>query len=144
MRYSLVDPEAPRQRKVQYFELEGNRGIWKDGWKAVANHVESPSFDDDIWELYDTDHDFSESNDLASRYPDKLEELKALWWHEAGKYNVLPMIESHFRTINGFDFNHLFKAPPSTDVKHYTFYPQLMPSHLAPHFGNNPFDYSAY
>ena len=45
----------------------GNRGIWADGWKAVADHVISPSFDEDKWELYHTDEDFMALLDLEAR-----------------------------------------------------------------------------
>ncbi len=144
MRYTFDDADAPRQRKVQYFEMFGNRGIWHDGWKAVANHVDSPSFEEDIWELYNTDKDFSESNDLAAQFPDKVEELKDLWWHEAGTYGVLPMFESHFRTINGFNFNHLAKFAPSEYKTHYTYYPEMTPHFTAPRLGNKSFTISAF
>ena len=144
MRYSFDAPDVPGQRKVQYFEMLGNRGIWQDGWKAVANHVDSPTYDDDVWELYNTDEDFSESNDIAADYPDKLEELKALWWHEAGKYEVLPLIESHFRNIDGFNFNQMLKFSPSTDKTHYVYYPQMSPNTLKPKLGNKSYTITAH
>ena len=84
MRYSFDDAHAQRRRHVQYYEMLGNRGIWRDGWKAVANHVDTLDFDQDKWELYNTDKDFSESHDLAEQHPEKLKELINLWWHEAG------------------------------------------------------------
>ena len=144
MRYTFDAPSAPRQRRTQYFEMFGNRGIWSDGWKAVSNHVDSPSFEEDTWELYNTDEDFSESGDVAAAYPEKLEELKALWWHEAGRYGVLPMFESHFRTINGFNFNHLAKFPPSEYKTFYTFYPQMTPHFTPPRLGNKSFTITAF
>ena len=144
MRYSFDKPDAPRQRTVQYFEMHGNRGIFKDGWKAVSNHVDSPSFDEDVWELYNTDNDFSEAVDLASVNPEKLRELKELWWREADKYGVLPLIESHFRDINGFNFNRMFKFPPSRGVTHYTFYPQMTPNYLTPKLGNKSYRITAH
>jgi len=49
------------------------------------------SFDDDTWELYNVDQDFSEANDLAAKNPEKLRELQDLFWAEAAKYNVLPL-----------------------------------------------------
>jgi len=48
------------------------------------------------WELYNTDKDYSENNDLAGKMPDKLKELQALFLTEAAKYNVLPLDNSGF------------------------------------------------
>ncbi len=144
MRYSFESADAPRQRKQQYFEMHGNRGIWCDGWKAVTDHVDSPSFEQDVWELYHTDEDFSESRDLAAEYPEKLEELKTLWWHEAGKYGVLPLIESHHRNINGFNFNQMWFHSPHEETKHYRFFPQMSPSYAKPMFGNKSFFITAH
>ena len=44
-----------------------------------------------MWELYHVAEDFSEVNDLAGTHPDKLAELKELWWHEAERFQVLPL-----------------------------------------------------
>ena len=139
MTYSFDDKNAPRQRHVQYYAMEGNRGIWCDGWKAVANHVVSPSFDEDQWELYHTDEDFSETLDLADKYPEKLKELIELWWREAGEYGVLPLTESHFRTRDGFKFNSMFKFAPSEHKSHYIYYPEMDINAPIPHLTNKSF-----
>ena len=89
--YTFDDPFAKTRKSVQYFELMGNRGIWADGWKAVARHVTGTDYDDDRWELYDLANDFSESEDLAERHPEKLQALIALWWSEAEQHQVLPL-----------------------------------------------------
>jgi len=65
---TFASAEAKTERTVQYFEMLGHRGIWQDGWKAVTRHVAGQSWDDDQWELYHLDEDFSESNDEAERY----------------------------------------------------------------------------
>ncbi len=85
------DARAPNPRETQYFELHGHRALWHDGWKAVTFHQSDASFDDDLWELYHVAKDFSESKDLAGQYPQKLAELKDLWWREARAYGVLPL-----------------------------------------------------
>jgi hypothetical protein len=139
MMYTFENPAAPRQRQVQYYEMLGNRGIWADGWKAVADHVLYDSFEEDKWELYHTDEDFSEAHDLADACPDKLNELKELWWHEAGKYGVLPMLESYYKEKNGFDFNKSLKFAPSEYRKRYVFYPQMSPNSLSPRLANKSF-----
>jgi arylsulfatase A-like enzyme len=144
MVYTFDNPSAPRQRHVQYYEMLGNRGIWSDGWKAVADHVISDSFEEDKWELYHTDEDFSEAYDLADTYPEKLNELKDLWWHEAGKYGVLPMLESYYKEKNGFDFNKSLKFAPSEYRSRYMFYPQMSPNSLSPRLANKSFVMSVY
>jgi arylsulfatase len=84
--------KSERTRKaVQYFEMWGHRGIWADGWKAVAYHPSRKAWDDDRWELYHLDEDFSECRDLAAAQPGKLREMISLWWAEAGRYGVLPL-----------------------------------------------------
>ncbi len=144
MAYTFDDPDAPRQRLVQYYEMLGNRGIWADGWKAVADHVISDSFEEDKWELYHTDEDFSESEDLAEKYPEKLDELKQIWWHEAGKFGVLPMLESYYKKKGGFDFNKMLKFAPAEYRSRYVFQPQMSPNSLAPRLANKSFVITAY
>ncbi len=88
---------APGRKTTQYFELIGNRGLYHDGWMASAFHKEpwntagTKPFDEDSWELYDLSRDFTQANDLAAQFPDKLEEMKALFEDEAEKYNVFPL-----------------------------------------------------
>jgi arylsulfatase A-like enzyme len=97
--YSFDDPEAEDRHTTQYFEMFGNRGIYHNGWTAVTKHrtpwligaIELPAFDDDNWELYNTDEDWSQANDLSKEYPDRLHELQRLWLIEAVKYQVLPL-----------------------------------------------------
>lgn len=94
IRTTFHDPAAPDPRDAQYFELWGSRSIWHKGWKAVAIHTPGTSFDSDRWELYHVTEDFSESVDLAAKNPQKLEELKKLWWSEAEKNGALPLLEA--------------------------------------------------
>ena len=91
---------AAEEHQTQYFEMFGSRGIYHNGWKAVAFHPIAPlyddqnpndSFDNDVWELYDVRNDRSEVHDVASEHPERLEELKKLWWHEAENNDVLPL-----------------------------------------------------
>jgi arylsulfatase A-like enzyme len=100
MMYSFDDPKAKGTRPIQYFEMFGNRALYKDGWIATARHGRLPwqtmgastgDFDHDTWELYDLANDFSEANDVSAKYPDKLKELQNDFWTEAKKYNVLPL-----------------------------------------------------
>lgn len=89
---TFTNPQAPT-RTTQFYVMRGNRAIYHDGWKAIAIHKNGTDFEDDKWELYHVKKDFSEAIDLSSQYPEKLEELKALWWSEAEKYGALPLLE---------------------------------------------------
>ena len=94
MRYSFDDGKAATQKKRQYYTMLGTRGIWEDGWKASAVHAPlsgAGHFDKDRWELFHVDEDRSESTDLASKFPEKLEALIKVWFEEAEKNKVLPL-----------------------------------------------------
>ena len=98
MMYTFKDSAAAEQRHIQYFEMFGNRALYKDGWIAVCRHGRLPwenagsyDFDKDTWELYDISHDYSEANNVAAQNPDKLKELQADFMVEAKKYQVLPL-----------------------------------------------------
>jgi hypothetical protein len=56
--------------------------------------------DDDVWELYDTNKDWSQANDLAKQMPEKLRELQRLWLIEATRYNVLPIDDRVIEKMN--------------------------------------------
>jgi arylsulfatase A-like enzyme len=100
MMYSFDDPKATGTRHIQYFEMFGNRALYKDGWIATARHGRLPwvtaggstgDFDSDKWELYNLAEDFSEASDVSAKYPEKLKELQNDFWIEAKKYDVLPL-----------------------------------------------------
>lgn len=99
--YSFNKADAPSARTEQYYEQLGNRAMYKDGWKAVTIHgnrmpwVTAGTFDfsKDVWELYNLNEDFSETNNLAEKYPEKLEELKQLWDEQAWQNNVYPLYD---------------------------------------------------
>jgi arylsulfatase A-like enzyme len=97
--FSFDDAKAPSKRRTQYFELGCNRGLYHDGWMASApsfapwNPVRDENWNPDqqVWELYKLDSDFSQAIDLAKDHPERLRELQDLWWVEASKYSVLPL-----------------------------------------------------
>jgi arylsulfatase len=93
-RYSFDDADADTKKETAFFTMLGSRAIWHKGWKAVSVHPTIAGwshFAEDRWELYDTTKDVTESNDLAAKYPEKVEELVSLWFYEAGRYNGLPL-----------------------------------------------------
>lgn len=93
MAYALLDGAGsePTRKRTQYFEMFGHRALWHDGWKAVCYHETGTSYDTETWELYNSDVDASESNDLAAEHPDRLRDLVERWWSEAGRNGVLPL-----------------------------------------------------
>jgi arylsulfatase len=114
---TLSDATARSEKQTQYFEMLGNRGIWHEGWKAVAYHRPGTSFEDDQWELYHLERDFSEAHDLAGRHPDRLQALQQLWWAEAESHRVLPLDD---RILERFLVD---KPKPITDRRHFVYYP---------------------
>ena len=85
--------DAPEVHTEQYYEVLGNRAIYKDGWKAVVNHLShTPDFSQDRWELYHVATDYSEAHDVAAKFPEKLAELRAEFLAEAGKNGVFPLL----------------------------------------------------
>ena len=91
---SLGDPEVAG-RGAQFYSMLGQRAMYRDGWLACSAHPPVPSnwshFDQDRWELYHLVEDRSQSRDRASEHPDLLQDLIALWWHEAGRLDGLPL-----------------------------------------------------
>ncbi|MEX1314857.1 MAG: arylsulfatase [Desulfotignum sp.] len=106
MLYTFDDAEAKEQHTIQYFEMFGNRGIYHEGWFARTIH-RAPwemkprrGLTEDIWELYDTNSDFSLVNDLSKKYPKKLAEMQSLFLEEAEKNYVLPIDDRTIERVN--------------------------------------------
>jgi arylsulfatase A-like enzyme len=105
---SLTKGDAPEHRTQQYFETIGNRAMYKDGWWLAVKTERIPwvltpeaiaPYAPGVWdpdadpaELYFLPDDFTQAHDLASQHPEKVEELKALFWEEAERYKVLPLL----------------------------------------------------
>ncbi len=103
MAYSFNDPTAPGQKQIQYFENNGSRGIYFDGWYACtfgpltpwktgkSEDLEAWDSREDVWELYDLTTDFTQQNDLAAEQPEILEMMKQLFLQEAEDNKVFPI-----------------------------------------------------
>jgi arylsulfatase A-like enzyme len=129
--YTFGDASAQSRHTQQYFEIFGNRAIYKDGWIACARLDRVPwktgpdtiakllpgkwDPEQDRWELYNIDTDFSEAHDVAAHHPDKLRELRELFWQDAEKYHVTPLLASMAPFFG-------LGSPPPTQTK-FTFYP---------------------
>ena len=152
------DAKAPRRHHTQYFEMMGHRAIYHDGWRAVCP-VPGPSFaearmgfgemviteeklrelDAKGWELYHVDEDFSETRNLAAEHRDKLVEMIALWYLEAGKYDVMP--------VDSRGTARLVEERPqlTRDRSLYVYYPgtSVVSNKIAPRVLNRPHSISA-
>jgi arylsulfatase A-like enzyme len=99
--FDQANANAPSKRDTQYFEMLGNRAIYHNGWIAATTPPTLPwkmgsgTLPEVVngyhWELYNIAEDYSEYNDLATKQPEKLKELQALFLTEAAKYNVFPL-----------------------------------------------------
>ena len=121
-RAALDDPSADTGKETQFYTMLGTRGIWHKGWFANTVHAATPAgwshFDKDRWELYHIENDRSQCHDLAADNPDKLEELKKLWFSEAGKYNGLPLAD-----LNILETIMRFRPYLTGERKNFTYYP---------------------
>ena len=124
MKYSF-EADGPTRKKRQYYAMLGTRGIWEEGWKAVALHAPLTGqghFDKDEWELYNVDEDRSETVNLAEKHPEKLKALIDAWFEEAEANNVLPLDDRSAAELLGLE-------RPSTEPprERYVYYPGTAP-----------------
>jgi arylsulfatase len=129
--FALDDADAPERHTVQYFEMFGSRAMYKDGWwaasrpdripwdvspKTLAQFGPEADWDPDRdvgWELYHLPDDFSQARDVAAEHPEKVAELQELWWQEAERNRVLPLMGG-MSVIYGI-------LPPLPTVTRFTF-----------------------
>jgi arylsulfatase A-like enzyme len=81
-------------RETQFYSMLGMRALYSRGWLATTLHPPISGwshFEHDVWELYDMRTDRSQMHDVAAEHPDLLEELKGLWFYNAGIYKGLPL-----------------------------------------------------
>jgi arylsulfatase A-like enzyme len=137
----LHDAAAPATNTLQYFEMGGSRALVSGEWKAVCKHIPGGDFDTEPWELYHLATDWSECSDLAQAEPDKLAELKALWWQEAERHGVLPLDD---RTIELFGARFRPNSP-HPESRRYVYRPPMspLPGQASAAIGGRSFDLTA-
>jgi arylsulfatase len=104
MVYTFEDAKAPERKKTQYFENNGSRGIYHEGWYACTfgpfipwdtpgstARLKDWSANTDVWELYDLARDFSQADDLSGKEPQRLAKMKKLFLAEAKANKALPI-----------------------------------------------------
>ena len=99
--FDAANAKAPSQHKIQYFEMMGQWALYNEGWLLSTKVNRAPweafgaanpdPLNNQVLELYDLNTDFSQSNNVADKYPEKIEEMKKLFIEEAKKYQVFPM-----------------------------------------------------
>ena len=106
MLYAAYDADAPDRHTTQYFEMFGNRAIYDRGWLARVVHrapwenLPYHTLQEDVWDLYNTEEDFSLTNNLAGKYPQKLKEMQDLFEREAIANNVYPLDDRAYERFN--------------------------------------------
>jgi arylsulfatase A-like enzyme len=146
--YSLDDAAAPERHTQQYFEILGNRGMYKDGWWLSTMMPRTPwkvdpetlkQFAPGVWhpendpvELYYLPDDYSQANNLAEQHPEKVEELQALWWEEARRYNVPPLLGG----LTGF-FGMRPPLPTETQFTYYGDVQNVAPGTIPPIYNHS-------
>ncbi len=151
--FSFDDAAAAERHTEQYFEILGNRAMYKDGWwlstmmpripwkvdpetlKRFAPGVWDP--DSDPVELYYLPDDFPQARNVADQHPEKVNELQELFWRAAEKNHVLPLLGG----LTGF----FGMAPPMPKQSQFTFYGdvQNVASGTIPHIFNHSYTISA-
>lgn len=100
--YTFADPKALGQKRVQYFDNNGSRGIYQDGWYActfgpltpwltVSPGLATWDSNKDDWELYNLNTDFSQAEDLAAKEPERLTAMQALFLEQAEANKAFPI-----------------------------------------------------
>jgi arylsulfatase len=141
--YTFDQASQPTHHSSQYFELVGNRAMFKDGWMASTTPLRLPWItavgvaeanpDDFKWELYNVNEDFSQAHNLADKNPDKLKELQDAFDVEAKKYNVYPL-DSSFAPR----FDPTIRPSLTRGRNEFVYYPGMIriPEGSAPDFKN--------
>ncbi len=141
---TFPNASAPTLKETQFYSMLGTRAIWHKGWKAATAVPAAPEswgdFHQQRWELFDTGSDPSECHDLSAEHPDRLQELIALWWAEAGRLQALPLESRSAIEILGADRPQLSR--PRT---RYTYYPggAEVPESVAPNIRNRNYTIAA-
>jgi arylsulfatase A-like enzyme len=99
--FDAKNAKEPSRHKTQYFEMMGQWALYHEGW-LLSTKVDRAPWDafstanpdplnNQVLQLYDLDKDFSQSQDLADKYPGKVKEMKKMFIEEAKKYQVFPL-----------------------------------------------------
>jgi arylsulfatase A-like enzyme len=139
---SFSDSDAPG-RETQFYGMLGMRAIYRDGWLANTLHPPISAwahYEKDNWELYNLKEDRSQRHDVAKENPERLEQLKGLWYFCAGKYNGLPLDDRTPIEILGTP-----RPQPTAPRKRFVYYPDSaeVPESVCPNIRRRSFTVAA-
>ena len=99
--FDAENAKQPSRHTIQYFEMMGQWALYKDGWMLSTKVNRAPweafgpanpnPLNNQVLQLYDLNADFSQTNDVAAKNPEKVKELKEAFIAEAKKYQVFPL-----------------------------------------------------
>jgi arylsulfatase len=130
---TFANPGSPSRHTRQYFEVSGSRAQYDDGWMASTTPLVAPweathrasvdIIDGYPWELYNLGKDFSQADNLAAKYPDKLKQLQKEFYEDAARYQVLPLDNSGAARMNG---DLVGRPNPLRGKQELTYYPGMI------------------
>ena len=121
---SITDPNAA-EKETQFYAMLGQRAIYHQGWLACTLHPPLGGwghFDHDVWELYNLQEDRGQMHNLAAEHPERVDQLKTLWFYLANRYNGLPLDD---RTAMEIAVEP--RPQPGQPRNRYVYYPDCAP-----------------
>jgi arylsulfatase len=99
--FDSSNAKVPSRHRTQYFEMMGQYALYHDGWLLSTKVNRAPwqafgaanpdPLNNQVFQLYDLNRDFSQTNDIADKNPQKVKEMRELFMAEARKFQVFPM-----------------------------------------------------
>lgn len=99
--FDTTNAKTPSRHRTQYFEMFGQWALYHDGWWLATKVNRAPwqafgpanpdPLNNQVFQLYDLETDFSQSDDIAAKHPEKVEQMRAMFLAEAKKYEVFPL-----------------------------------------------------
>ncbi|MEZ5572571.1 MAG: arylsulfatase [Halioglobus sp.] len=99
--FDKANAKEPSHHKTQYFEMMGQWALYDEGWLLSTKVNRAPwqafgvanadPLNNQVFQLYNLNEDFTQSNDIAAEYPDKVKKMRGQFLAEAKKYQVLPL-----------------------------------------------------
>jgi arylsulfatase len=99
--FDAKNARAASRHKTQYFEMMGQYALYHEGWLLSTKVNRAPwqafgaanqdPLNNQVFQLYDLRKDFTQSEDVAAKHPQKVKEMRQMFVAEAKKYQVFPL-----------------------------------------------------
>jgi arylsulfatase len=99
--FDAQNAKAQSRHTTQYFEMFGQWALYHEGWLLSTKVNRAPwqafgaanpdPLNNQEFQLYDLTTDFTQSEDVAAKHPDKVNEMREQFVAEAKKYHVFPL-----------------------------------------------------